>query len=196
MSAFLRKKPGEEFACLKRIAEGDRYAFEGLYRTYRKRVFRYLLRLVDDTAVAEELTNDVLVEVWRSAPCFDGRSKPSTWIFGIARHKALNALRRKHLPVKAFCEAMDRPDTNEDPETRAISQCLCGKIKQALQALSLPHREVIELAVYQGFSYAEIARAKACSVNTVKTRMYYARRHLRQILKKMGVAIEPFASSL
>ena len=196
MSALSCKKPGEECACLKRIAEGDRYAFDVLYRTYRRRVLHYLLCIVDDTALAEELTNDVLIEVWKSARRFDDRSKPSTWIFGIARHKALNALRRKHRVVKGLSEAMDKPDTTEGPETSAMRQCLGEKIERALQALSRPHREVIELAVYQGFSYAEIARVKACSVNTVKTRMYYARRHLRQILEKMDITIEPFSPSL
>jgi DNA-directed RNA polymerase specialized sigma24 family protein len=78
---------------LKQIADGNREAFEKLYGEYQKRLFRYFLRLVSVTEAAEELTNDVLVEVWKKAGDFRVLSKVSTWVFGIAHHKAMNELR-------------------------------------------------------------------------------------------------------
>ena len=78
-----------------RIAAGDREAFEILFRQYGERVFRYACRLISDVGKAEEVTNDVMMEVWKTAPRFEGRSKVSTWILGITRHLALNSVRRK-----------------------------------------------------------------------------------------------------
>ncbi len=172
---------------IRRIAEGDRDAFEKLYGAYQKRLFRYFMRLVSAVEVAEELTNDVLVEVWKKAAEFRGLSKVSTWIFGIAHHKAMNELRaRKPAPLE-IAAAAHEADPGATPEENAAQGNLKEKIKRALLGLSAEHREVMELTFTQGLSYQEIAEIMQCPVNTVKTRMFYAKRQLQEILEKMGV---------
>src|SRR5215510_6001080 len=95
-----------ELEWVKRIAEGDREAFEQLYAAYQTRLFRYLLRMVGDTGTAEELTNDTMVAAWKAAGSFKGQSKVSTWLFAIARNKALNSLRQHQPETVEVEEAM------------------------------------------------------------------------------------------
>jgi RNA polymerase sigma-70 factor (ECF subfamily) len=172
---------------LKQIAGGNREAFEKLYGEYQKRLFRYFMRLVSVTEAAEELTNDVLVEVWKKAGDFRGLSKVSTWIFGIAHHKAMNELRSRKPATLEIEAAANEADPGETPEESAAQVNLKEKIKRALQALSSEHREVMELTFTNGLSYQEISDIMQCPVNTVKTRMFYAKKQLQEILEKMGV---------
>jgi len=172
---------------IKQIAEGNREAFEKLYGQYQKRLFRYFMRLVSVTEAAEELTNDVLVEVWKKAGDFRGLSKVSTWIFGIAHHKAMNELRSRKPATLEIEAAANEADPGETPEQSAAQVNLKEKIKRALQALSPEHREVMELTFTNGLSYQEISDIMQCPVNTVKTRMFYAKKQLQEILEKMGV---------
>ena len=172
---------------IKQIAEGNRDAFEKLYAEYQKRLFRYFIRLVSVTEAAEELTNDVLVEVWKKAGDFRGLSKVSTWIFGIAHHKAMNELRGRKPPTLDIEAAANESDPGATPEESAAQVNLKEKIKRALQALSPEHREVMELTFTNGLSYQEISDIMRCPVNTVKTRMFYAKKQLQEVLEKMGV---------
>jgi RNA polymerase sigma-70 factor (ECF subfamily) len=172
---------------IKQIAEGNREAFEKLYGEYQKRLFRYFVRMVGATETAEELTNDVLVEVWKKAGDFRGLSKVSTWIFGIAHHKAMNAYRSRKPPTVDIEAAANEADPGATPEQSAAQVNLKEKIKRALVALSPEHREVMELTFTNGLSYQEISDIMQCPVNTVKTRMFYAKKQLQEILEKMGV---------
>jgi RNA polymerase sigma-70 factor (ECF subfamily) len=183
---------GQEAEWIRQIALGDEDAFRSLFRAYQRRLFGYLYGLTSRAETAEELTNDVLVEVWKSASRFRGDSRPSTWIFGIARHKALAALRKRDL------EAENLEATNEqqaaaaaDPAPRAdeqlLREALQQSVREALARLSPAHREVIELTFYHGFSCQEIAAIANCPVNTVKTRMFHARRRLQEILEARGI---------
>jgi RNA polymerase sigma-70 factor (ECF subfamily) len=172
---------------LKQIAAGNRDAFEQLYGEYQKRLFRYFLRLVSRAEVAEELTNDVLVEVWKKAGEFRGLSKVSTWIFGIAHYKAMNQYRGKKPPTLDIAAASNEADPSATPEEKAAQVNLKEKIKRALQALSPEHREVMELTFTNGLSYQEISEIMQCPVNTVKTRMFYAKKQLQEVLQKMGI---------
>lgn len=176
-----------ELEWVKRIAEGDRGAFEKLYAAYQTRLFRYLLRMVGDTGTAEELTNDTMVAAWKAAGSFKGQSKPSTWLFAIARNKALNAMRGQH-PVMVEVEtAMAVAASSDSPEKSVSRGSLNAVMKQALQELSAEHREVIELTFYQELSYQEIAEIMECPVNTVKTRMFYAKKKLQEVLEQRGI---------
>lgn len=172
---------------IKQIAAGDRDAFEKLYGEYQKRLFRYFLRMVSATEVAEELTNDVLVEVWKKAGEFRGLSKVSTWIFGIAHYKAMNQYRGKKPATLDIEAAANEADPGATPEESAAQGNLKEKIKRALHALSPEHREVMELTFTNGLSYQEISDIMHCPVNTVKTRMFYAKKQLQEILEKMGI---------
>ena len=175
---------------LKEIAVGNRDAFEKLYGEYQRRLYRYFFRMVGSIESAEELTNDVLVEVWKKAGEFKGLSKVSTWIFGIAHYKAMNHYRTKPTKTVELESAAHVPDANSTPEESATQENLKAKIKSALNGLSPEHREVVELTFTDGLSYQEIAEIMQCPVNTVKTRMYYAKKHLEEILGTLGVRRE------
>ena len=178
--------PEREIALLGRIADGDRRAFEDLYAIYARRVFRYMIRMVRDEARAEELTNDVLVDVWKGAARFEGRSKPSTWIFGIAHHKALNAFRGGRLDTTELDERTPVADPAEGPDADLDRRSLVAKVKEALGALSAEHREVVELTFFHGLSYPEIAEAVGIPTGTVKTRMFHAKKKLGPLLEALA----------
>ncbi len=170
-----------------RIAEGDRRAFEQLFESYGERVFRYAHRLISDVTKAEEVTNDVMLEVWKTAARFEGRSKVSTWILGITRHLALNAVRRKTLDTIDVDAAPEISD--EGLTTGAVEhdrKVLKDAVRDALGRLSTDHRDVIELTFFQGMSYGEIAEIVGCPENTVKTRMFHARKQLKGFLEAAG----------
>lgn len=172
---------------IQQIAGGDRDAFEKLYKAYAARLFRYLFSVVGDANAAEELANDVMVAAWKGAAQFKGQSKPSTWLFGIAHHKALNELRRRQPHVVDIEQASEIPSPGEGPDTVVRRQSLEQSVRGALQSLSPEHREVMELTFYQGLSYQEIAEIMQCPVNTVKTRMFYAKKKLQEALENEGI---------
>ncbi len=172
---------------LERIANRDRKAFEKLYREYGPRVFRFAVRMIRDETRAEEVTNDVMVEIWKSAGKFQGRSAVSTWIFSIARHRALNAVRRKTLPMTNIDDAPEPQDDREDPLASTDQSTTGDLLRTAIEQLSREHREVIELTFFQGLNYREIATIVECPEGTVKTRMYHAKKQLGPLLTSMGV---------
>ena len=180
--------PNDELALLRRVAAKDRKAFEALYHLYYRRLFGYLLKLTRRVELVEEVLNDVMLAVWKGAAGFDGRSRVSTWIFGIAYHKALKALSRR--PEEPEQPDVERPEPleSEEPESLAARRELAGVLSQALGALSPDQRAVVELTYYYGLAYQEIAEIMSCPVNTVKTRMFHARRRLRELLPGLGVS--------
>lgn len=177
----------QEAEWIRRIALGDREAFENLFRSYQRRIFAYLYGLVGRAETAEELTSDVLVEVWKNASRFRGDSRPSTWIFGIARYKALSALRRPELDQAEEKAAAGVADPAMAADERLAKEAVRRSVREALARLSPAHREVIELTFYHGFSCQEIAQIVKRPVNTVKTRMFHARRRLHEILEARGI---------
>ena len=164
------------------VARGDRRSFERLYADYAPRVFRFAFRLSRDQGKAEEVTNDVMLEVWKSAASYQRRSAPSTWIFGIARHRTLNALRGRTLYIGGSEEAADVADGAPSPEARIDGGRIGERLQAALAQLSPEHREGIELTFVEGVSYREIAEIAHCPENTVKTRMFYAKKKLAPLL--------------
>jgi RNA polymerase sigma factor (sigma-70 family) len=179
--------PDDELALLRRVAAKDRKAFEALYHLYYRRLFGYLLKITRRAELVEEVLNDVMLAIWKGAASFDGRSRPSTWIFGIAYHKALKALARR--PEEPGEEASGpEPVDRDEPESLAARRELAGVLGRALGALSPEQRAVVELTYYYGLAYQEIAEILSCPVNTVKTRMFHARRRLKELLPGMGVS--------
>ena len=172
---------------LARIARGDRSAFEDLYRAYQPRIFGYLYRTLGSAENAEEVATDVMVEVWKQAGTFRGDSKVSTWIFGIARFKALTGLRRVRTDTVEVEAAGPLIDPGERPDEVLERDSMKSRIRRALAQLSEDHREVMELTFFQGFTYPEIAAVVDCPVNTVKTRMFHARKQLRELLGAGGI---------
>ena len=170
-----------EVRLLGAIAAGERAAFEALYRSYHPRLTRFLDRMTRRPALVEEVLDDTMLVVWRRADRYNGRSKVSTWIFAIAYRTALKALQR-------FDEAIDddaaeaRACLEPGPEQRLGERQLRALLLRALEALSAPQRAVVELCYFQGAGYREIAAIVDCPVDTVKTRMFHARRRLRATL--------------
>jgi RNA polymerase sigma-70 factor, ECF subfamily len=170
-----------------RIANGDRLAMQVLYARYHVRVFRFVVRLVRDEATAEDLISEVFLDVWRQAGRFEGRSTVSTWMLAIARFKAISALRRRsdeELDEDAACAIEDPSD---DPATALEKKDKSVVIRKCLMGLSAEHREIVDLVYYHEKSVEEVADIVGIPVNTVKTRMFYARKRLAELLKAGGI---------
>ena len=190
--ASLAAKALEEAALLQRIAARDRAAFETLYGLYYRRLFAYLLKLIRRAEMVEEALNDVMLVIWSKAASFDGRSRPSTWIFGIAYHKAMKALSQRAAAPSTPSgaggeEERAEPVYDEQPDSLAERRELASTLGRALHALSPEQRAVVELTYYYELSYQEIAEIVGCPVNTVKTRMFHARRRLKRLLPGLGI---------
>jgi RNA polymerase sigma-70 factor (ECF subfamily) len=179
-----------ELEWMRQIAQGSREAFELLFRAWQTRLFRYLVQMVGDASLAEELASDTLVAAWKAAGSFKGQSKPSTWLFAIARNKALNELRKRAPQTVDIEAAATVAAAGEAPDASVHRDSQKRTIQQALQELSAEHREVVELAFYQGLSYEEISKIMKCPVNTVKTRMFYAKKRLQEALESRGISGE------
>jgi RNA polymerase sigma factor (sigma-70 family) len=182
---------GEEADLLRRVAAQDRTAFEAVYALYYRRLFAYILKVTRRAEMVEEVLNDVMLVIWRKAASFDGRSRPSTWIFGIAYHKALKALAQRaaapSTPSGASEEERAEPVYEQQPDSLVERRELASTLGRALHALSPEQRTVVELTYFYELSYQEIAEIVGCPVNTVKTRMFHARRRLKLLLPGMGV---------
>lgn len=176
-----REGDEEEAALLNAIAGGDREAFDRLYRRYFKRIYPFVYRVTQRRDLIEEVLNDTMLTVWQKAGSFAGRSRVSTWIFGIAYHKALKAATRGR--PQAYLDDLDpdeMPDQGHRDQIESIA--LKDQIGRALSGLSAEQRAVVELTYYHGYSYQEIAQIVDCPLGTVKTRMRSARARLRVIL--------------
>lgn len=174
---------GEELSLLEGVRRGDRGAFEALYRRFHRPLAAYLLRLTGRAEVVDELVDDTLMVVWQQADRFDGRSRLSTWIFGIAYKKALKHLERQRREAGRTGETDEEPVAPEDgPERLHVRRELAQQVAAALDRLSAEQRGVVVLTYYHGLSYPEIAEVMSCPVGTVKTRMFHARRKLAHLL--------------
>jgi len=167
---------------LERIARRDRVAFETFFRAHGSSVHRFVRDLVRDDGLAEELTSDVMVEVWRSAAKYGGRSRARTWVFGIAHHKAIDALRKRRATLVPLDALLGAASDAESPEAAALRAEERRRLDGALASLSPEHRAVLELTYVEGFSQKEIADIVDCPLATVKTRAFYAKQRLRDAL--------------
>ncbi|MFL5031349.1 MAG: sigma-70 family RNA polymerase sigma factor [Xanthobacteraceae bacterium] len=174
-------------ALITRIAAGDRLAMQVLYARHHVRVYRFILRLVGNTTTAEDLISEVFLDVWRQAAKFEARSAASTWLMAIARFKALSMLRRK--PEEELDEetAEAIEDPADDPETTVQKKDKGEILRKCLSALSSDHREIIDLVYYHEKSVEEVAEMVGIPEATVKTRMFYARKRLSELLKAAAV---------
>jgi RNA polymerase sigma factor (sigma-70 family) len=166
---------------VERIRRRDLRAFEQLYKAYHGRLSRFLLNMLRRPQLVEEVLNDTMMVVWDKIGDFQGASKLSTWMFGIAYRQGLSALRRLDEPVEDERSAgLESADAT--PEQKAVQQRSRKALTEAIDALSPTHRAVVNLTYFQEFGYREIADILDCPVDTVKTRMFHARRHLKQSL--------------
>ncbi|MDC7788965.1 sigma-70 family RNA polymerase sigma factor [Rhodoplanes sp. TEM] len=170
-----------------RIADGDRLAMQVLFSRHHVRVYRFVLRIVGSQTVAEDLIGEVFLDVWRQADRFEGRSAVSTWLLAIARFKALSAVRRRSDEALDDEAAAAIEDPSDDPEIAMQKKDKGAVLRQCLQSLSPEHREIIDLVYYHEKSVEEVASIVGIPENTVKTRMFYARKKLGELLKAAGV---------
>jgi RNA polymerase sigma-70 factor, ECF subfamily len=169
------------------IAQGDRDAMRVLFGRQNVRLFRFLTRFVVDAATAEDLVSEVFIEVWRNAGRFEARSQVSTWLLAIARHKALSALRRRSTDelddgVTEFIE-----DPSDNPEIALLKTERSEILRDCLEQLSPPHREIIDLVYYHERTIDDVAKIIGVPPNTVKTRMFYARKRMGELLAARGL---------
>jgi len=174
-------------ALIERIASGDKLAMQVLFARHQVRVYRFVLRLVRDQSVAEELVGEVFLDVWRQAGRFEARSTASTWLLAIARYKALSALRRRTDQELDDDKAATIEDPGDSPEVAVLKQNKGEVLRQCLTALTPEHREIIDLVYYHEKSVEEVAQIVGINENTVKTRMFYARKRLSELLKAAGI---------
>ena len=164
------------------VAAGDRHAFEILYRLYFHRLARFLNRMTRSVQLIEEIVNDVMLVVWQKAGSFDGSCKVSTWIFAIAYRKACKTLHKRDEPLDYFPDTA-ACDEGCQPERRFERQCVAQALGDALETLPLAQRAAFQLSFYHDMSCAEIAEIMDCPVNTVKTRLFHARRRLAPLFE-------------
>jgi RNA polymerase sigma-70 factor, ECF subfamily len=170
-----------------RIANGDRLAMQVLFARHHIRVFRFVVRLVRNETTAEDLISEVFLDVWRQAGRFEGRSAVSTWLLAIARFKALSAMRRRPDVELDEETAGAIEDPSDDPGVVLEKKDKSVQIRKCLTGLSAEHREIIDLVYYHEKSVEEVAEIVGIPENTVKTRMFYARKKLAELLKAEGI---------
>jgi RNA polymerase sigma-70 factor (ECF subfamily) len=171
-----------EETIIKRIADGDRLAMRALFARHRVPLYRFVLRMVRDPALSEDILSDVFLDVWRQAQRFEARSAVATWLLGIARFKALSALRRRtdaDLDDEMLSTIVDSAD---DPELVLQKKHRAELLRRAVASLSPEQGEIIDLVYYHEKSVSEVAGIVGIPESTVKTRMFYARKRLAELV--------------
>jgi RNA polymerase sigma-70 factor (ECF subfamily) len=171
----------DERELLERVSCKDLAAFERLYRLYQPRLARFLTTLLKRPQLIEEVLDDTMMVVWQTAGNFRGSSKPSTWVFAIAYRKAQKAKARWPDPVEEP-EFDNRVSEDPLPDEEFHHDQLRAALMKAMDQLSVDHRAVVDLTYFHGLGYREIAQIVDCPVDTVKTRMFHARRRLKQAM--------------
>lgn len=171
-----------ELALIRRVSLRDRGALRELYLLYHRRLSRFLMRLTQRQDLAEEVINDTLLVVWNSAERFRGDSRVSTWIVGIAYRRALKSVRRRRSFELIELEASDNLVGVDGMQACEVQEW----IEEALDELPIEQRLCLELAYVLGHSCEEIAVITSCPVNTVKTRLFHARRKLSVLLPRLA----------
>jgi RNA polymerase sigma-70 factor, ECF subfamily len=180
-------KSESDASSLMLIAQGDKRAMHMLFARNKARVYRHALRLTKDDAVAQDLVSEVFLAVWRQSAQFEGRSQVSTWLLAIARNLAATALKRR--PVESLQQGIAEsvPDVADNPEVVAGKLQERSILTSCLGKLSPLHREIIDLIYYHDKSVNEVSELIGVPPSTVKTRMFYARHEMAELLKKCGI---------
>jgi len=167
---------------IERVADGDRPAFEELYRRYAPAVLGLAVRRLGDRGRAEDAAQEAFVAIWRSARTYDpGRGTGAPWLYAVARNAITDGLRRSPEPA---AELEDRPGGGPDPADRAEASWTAWRVHRALEVLPPHERPVIELAYWRGLSQSEIAESLGIPLGTVKTRTRSALARLADALEE------------
>jgi RNA polymerase sigma-70 factor (ECF subfamily) len=178
--------PGSDRELVAKVARGDRAAVRLLFMRHHARVYRFVARQTGSDSMADDIANEVFLELWRQAPKFEGRSEVSTWLLGIARFKALSALRKRKEDWIDDDDAAAVADEADTPEVIAMKEDKAAALRRCVNALPEEHRTVVDLGYYHGKAISEIAEILTIPEATVKTRMFYARKKLGEALRVAG----------
>ncbi len=166
---------------IERVGDGDRDAFEELYRRYTRPVFGLALRRLGDRGRAEDAFQDAFAAIWRSAASFDPeRGQGGAWLYTVARNAIVDGARRRPEPP---LEAPDEPSPEDGPAEHAEASWLAWRVHGALEQLPAHERPVIELAYWGGLSQSEISARLHVPLGTVKTRTRSALSRLADLLE-------------
>ena len=174
-------------ALVAQIAQRDKRALQSLYARHHVRVYRFALRFLNDEAAAEDTVSEVFIDVWRQAERFEGRSQVTTWLLAIARNKALSVLRRRATEEldEEVAEFIEDPADNHEVTMQKKQQS--SLLRDCLTELSAAHREIVDLVYYHEKSVEEVAAIIGVPANTVKTRMFYARKRISELMVARGL---------
>ena len=175
-------QPVDDLDLIRRMQAGDDDAVRDLYARYGQRLYAYALRLTNDPAAAEDVVQTTLVTAWQTVRKFRGEGRLIAWLLGIVHHTAMKSLRHMHQPLDAMEDTVS--GNQPTPEDQAEVDETKRWVRQGLNSLSVEHRAVLELVFYQGLSLDEVAKVCNCPLGTVKSRLSYARQHLRGILSR------------
>jgi RNA polymerase sigma-70 factor, ECF subfamily len=176
----------DDVALLCSIADGDQAAMAEFYRLHSQAVLAHISLVVGERALAEEIFQDTMLAVWRSAGSFRGESRVRTWVIAIARRQARNRLRRRQLRLVSDTELADQPSSGAGPEALALDRAEISEVADAISDLGRAHREVLGLALGAELSLAEVAEVLQVPVGTVKSRLWAARAALVRALAEKG----------
>jgi RNA polymerase sigma-70 factor, ECF subfamily len=177
----------EELQLVSRIAGGDKVALQVVFSRHHTRVFRFIVRQVRDASMAEELANEVFLDLWRQAGSFEGRSSLATWLLAVARNKSISALRKRR-EVALDDEYAERiEDGADNSEVLVQKSDKAEALRSVIERLSPEHKAVIDLVYYHEMSVREVGEVLSIPTNTVKTRVFHARKRLADMLEDAGV---------
>jgi RNA polymerase sigma-70 factor, ECF subfamily len=172
---------------MRRMAARDQTAMSALYARHHVRLYRYLVRLTRNEAIAEELMNEVFLESWRKAASYEGRSSVSTWLISIGHNRAISQMRKRSEEALDDAQALAIADDDDSPEVVLQKSGKAAVMRACMDRLSADHREIIDLVYYHDKSVAEAAEILSIPENTVKTRMFYARKKLAELMREAGL---------
>ena len=172
---------------LARVAKRDSAALRALFSLYQVRLYRFLVRIVRNEAIAEELVNETFIKVWTKASTFKDQSTVSTWLFTIARNEAMSLLRKKSEAALDEDAASQIEDESDTQEVSVAKQDKGALMRACIDKLSDAHREIVDLVYYQEKSISEVSEILDIPANTVKTRMFHARQQLSTHFKRAGI---------
>lgn len=173
----------DEQSLLRRIAQKDRVALTRMYEVYHGRLFKFVFRLTNSHTTADELVNDIMLVVWQKAGSFRGESRVSTWIFGIAYRVTMRRVSRKKMTL------VSQSQLEEIPQDNSVPVEVEDWVRRGIDGLPEAQQITVMLVFYLGLSYEEIAEVTECPVNTVKTRMFHARRKLKTLLTDSAIPV-------
>lgn len=173
----------DDIDLVKQIGSGDKRAMQGFYMRYNDAVYAFAVSRCGNAELASDCVHDTMLDVWRSASGFAGKSSVKTWLFSIARNKLVDALRKRG-KLSYVEEIPEHEDTAPNPEAAAIAAAESARLHRCIERLSGPQRSAIRLAFLEDLSYPEVAEVEAVPVGTIKTRIHHAKQALMRCLEQ------------